>query len=105
MQHVSHFYGPFVLVLTRAVPVFAEASILMVGIHRLSWRRFLPAVLLSNLGIALAYAAFGDYAEQHKWLPLALAVSIAIPVLVAAAAQRLLPEKEGFADNKLDSPQ
>jgi len=94
MQRVSHLYGPFFLVLTRAVPVFAEASILMVGIHRLSWRRFLPAVLLSNLGIALAYAAFGDYAEQHQWLPLALAISIAIPVLVAAAAQRLMPAKD-----------
>ncbi|MCH7725121.1 MAG: hypothetical protein IH991_01380, partial [Planctomycetes bacterium] len=38
-----------------------------------------------------AYAAFGDYAEQHQWLPLALGVSIAIPVLAAAAAQRLFP--------------
>lgn len=90
MRHVSDRYGPIVLALTRAVPVFAEASVLIVGIHRLAWRKFLPAVLLSNLGIALAYAAFGEYAQQHKWLPLALAVSIAIPVLVAAGAQRYL---------------
>ena len=94
MRVVSDRYGQFFLALTRAVPVFAEASVLIVGIHRLSWRRFLPVVLLSNLGVALAYAAFGDYAEQHQWLPLALGVSIAIPVLVAAAAQRLLPMKE-----------
>jgi len=39
----------------------------------------------------LAYAAFGNYAQQHQWLPLALGVSIAVPVLVAAAAQRWLP--------------
>ena len=90
MQRVTDRYGPVVLVLTRAVPVFAEASVLIVGIHRLAWRRFLPAILLSNLGIALGYAAFGDYAEAHQWLPLALGVSIAIPVLVAAAAHRLL---------------
>lgn len=91
MQHLSDRFGPYVLALVRAVPVFAEASVLLVGIHRLSWRRFLPAVVLSNLGVALAYAAFGDYAERNQWLPLALAVSIAIPVLVAAAAQRWLP--------------
>ena len=92
MQHVSDRYGPFVLILTRAIPVFAEASLLIAGIHRLAWRRFLPSVLLSNLGIAVAYAAFGDYAQQHQWLPLALGVAIAIPVLVAAATRHLVPE-------------
>lgn len=91
VREASDVYGPAVLVLTRAVPVLAEASVLLTGIHRLAWRRFLPAVLLSNLGIALAYAAFGNYAQQHQWLPLALGVSIAVPVLVAAAAQRWLP--------------
>ena len=92
MRQVSDRYGPFVLVLTRAIPVFAEASVLIAGIHRLSWRRFLPAVILSNLGIAIAYSAFGDFAERHQWLPLALAVSVAIPVIVAAAARRFLPD-------------
>ncbi|HIF01393.1 MAG: VTT domain-containing protein [Fuerstiella sp.] len=91
MKTISDRYGPLVLVLTRAMPVFAEASVLIAGIHGLAWRRFLPAVVLSNLGIAVAYAAFGDYAEKHKWLPLALAVAVAIPVLVAAVAQRFLP--------------
>ncbi len=94
MRLVSDQYGPFILALTRAVPVLAEASVLIAGIHQLSWRRFLPAVLLSNLGIALAYAAFGDYAERHQWLPLALAVAIAIPVLVATAAHRWLPRTD-----------
>ncbi len=94
MRLVSDQYGPFILALTRAVPVLAEASVLIAGIHQLSWRRFLPAVLLSNLGIALAYAAFGNYAERHQWLPLALAVSIAIPVLVATAAHRWLPRTD-----------
>ena len=94
MRQLSEQYGPLVLVLARAVPVFAEASVLIVGIHRLSWRRFLPAVALSNLGISVAYAAFGDIAKEHQWLPLALGVSVAIPVLVAAAAQRWLPRND-----------
>jgi uncharacterized membrane protein YdjX (TVP38/TMEM64 family) len=91
IRQVSDLYGPYVLILTRAMPVFAEASVLMAGIHRLSWRRFLPAVVLSNLGIAIAYSAFGDFAQQHQWLPLALGVSVAIPVLVAAVAKRFFP--------------
>ena len=92
MRHVSNEYGPSVLVLTRAMPVFAEASVLIAGIHRLSWRRFLPAVVSSNLGIAIAYSALGDYAQRHQWLPLALGVAIAAPVLVAAVAKRFIPQ-------------
>ena len=53
----------------------------------------MPAMIGSNLGIAIAYAAFGDYAERHQWLPLALAVSIAVPIVVAGLARRWLPEE------------
>lgn len=91
MRPISDRYGPMVLVLTRALPVFAEASVLISGIHRLSWRRFLVPVVFSNLGIALGYAAFGDYANQNQSLALALGFSVAAPVLVAALARRWMP--------------
>lgn len=87
MQAISRRFGPGVLVLARGVPILAEASVLLMGIHRLPWRRFLPPVLLSNFGIALAYAAFGQFAERHQWLPLAIGISIAVPVLLTAAVQ------------------
>lgn len=96
-------YGPVVLVLTRAMPVFAEASVLIAGIHKLSWSRFLPAVILSNVGIALAYGAFGHYAQQYQWLPLALSVAVAIPVLIAAAAHRLLPSAEAAGTSDVET--
>jgi uncharacterized membrane protein YdjX (TVP38/TMEM64 family) len=76
--------GPGLIVVTRAIPVFAEASVLLLGINRLAWRRFLPALCASNLGIALAYAAFGDFAGRHAWLPLALAISVAAPLALLA---------------------
>ena len=84
LEDVGRRFGPVMLVFLRGVPVLAEASVLLMGIEGLAWRRFLPAVLLSNLGIALAYSLFGSYAEQHEWLPLALGISIALPVLLAA---------------------
>lgn len=95
MQLTIDRYGPIVLVLTRAMPVFAEASVLIAGIHKLSWARFVPAVVLSNAGIAVAYGAFGHYAQKYEWLPLALSVAVAIPVLIAAAAHRFLPSDPG----------
>ena len=78
-------YGLALLVIGRGVPVLAEATVLILGMHRISWRRFLPPVLLSNLGLALAYAMFGDVAERYQLLPLALGVAIALPVFLVAA--------------------
>ena len=83
-------YGSFVLVLTRALPVFAEASVLLVGLHRMTWRQFLPPIALSNLGICLAYSVLGNYASKNAWLPWALGVSIALPLLLSEVARRIL---------------
>jgi uncharacterized membrane protein YdjX (TVP38/TMEM64 family) len=78
-------FGPMLLVLGRGVPILAEATVLLFGMHDLAWRRFLPPVLLANLGLALAYSLFGELAERYHSLPLALAVAIALPVLMVAA--------------------
>lgn len=94
MQQLTSSYGIAILIMARGVPVLAEASVLLMGIHRLAWKQFLPAVVLSNLGIAWAYSAFGDYAEQHQWLPLALGVSVAFPVLLAAMIERFVARKK-----------
>jgi uncharacterized membrane protein YdjX (TVP38/TMEM64 family) len=87
-------FGPTLLVLGRGVPVLAEATVLLVGMHGLSWRAFLPPVLLSNLGLAIAYAVFGKVAAKYQWLPLALAVSIALPVLMVAGFRTLVKEPQ-----------
>ena len=84
-NRLAERFGPLLLVLGRGVPVLAEATVLLCGMHGLSWRKFLPPVLLSNLGLAVAYAVFGEVAERYHWLPLALAVSIALPVVMVAA--------------------
>ena len=42
------------------------AAVLLAGIHRIPWRRFWPPVLLSNLGVALAYSLFGHVAEKLR---------------------------------------
>lgn len=91
MEALSDRYGPVLLVLARGVPVFAEASVLLMGMHRLSWRRFLPGVLASNLGIAWAYSALGTWAADREWLPMALGVSVALPFLWTLMARRWMP--------------
>ena len=78
-------FGPVLLVIGRGVPVLAEATVLWFGMHGLSWKKFLPPVLLANLGLALAYCLFGELAQRYDSLPLALAVAIGLPVLMVAA--------------------
>jgi len=90
MESLTNRLGPATLIVTRAVPVLAEACVLLVGVHQLSWRRFLPPVLLANLGIAVAYSAFGEFAAANEWLPAALGIAIALPLLLLFIARRWL---------------
>ena len=87
-------YGSGALVLTRALPLLAEATVLLVGLHRLSWRQFLPPVLLSNLGLACAYSLLGHLSAEHAWLPAALAISVALPLLLTALLRKPRPTSE-----------
>lgn len=91
MRDLMNRLGPTVLVLGRALPVFAEASILFAGIHQLTWRRFVFPVLASNLVIAIVYSTLGDLAAQYEWLTAAIVVSVCIPLLITSFARRMLP--------------
>jgi uncharacterized membrane protein YdjX (TVP38/TMEM64 family) len=57
-------YGDYTIVLCRPVPVLAEASVIFAGIIRAPFGRFLLLSMLSNLGIALGYAAFGAFSMR-----------------------------------------
>ncbi|MEX0937893.1 MAG: VTT domain-containing protein [Pirellulales bacterium] len=80
---MSRRYGAAVLVLFRAVPILAEATVLLMGALRMPWRRFLPPVMAANLGISLAYAGLGQAARAYDLLPAAIVLSIAVPLAIA----------------------
>jgi len=94
MQRMTDKSGPLVLVLARAVPVLAEASVLLLGATGLAWKRFLPPMMAANLGVAIAYSALGDVARRFEMLPMVLAVSIALPVLAAGLIRKRMPAEE-----------
>jgi uncharacterized membrane protein YdjX (TVP38/TMEM64 family) len=84
IDRLSERMGVTVLIVTRPVPIFAEAAVLFFGATRLSWRRFLLPVALANLTIAAAYSALGNWIH----LELALILSIVVPVLATSLARR-----------------
>lgn len=77
---MSSRYGVLALVLLRAVPVLAEASVITAGLLKMPFRRFMFVTSLSNAGIALAYAGMGKYMNIHTSFIAALAASMAVPV-------------------------
>ena len=81
-------YGPRLVVLFRAVPVLAEASVLFAGLARMPRRQFLALAAPANLGIALAYSAVGAFSMRVNSFLLAFAAAILLPLLAFAIARR-----------------
>ena len=88
MSDFTRRHGPTALVLTRALPILAEACVLMLGAGRLSWRRFLVPMLASNLLLALTYSACGVWFRDSASFPIAIVASGAVPLLAALAIRR-----------------
>jgi len=93
MDRLAGRYGGLILIGTRALPVLAEAAVLLLGTTKWSWRLFLPTVAVSNLGIAVVYSALGHFATSYGELPLALIASIALPLAAAFVARRVLAHR------------
>jgi 3-dehydroquinate synthase len=81
-------HGHWLLVVTRPLPVIAEAAVLLVGGLQMSWRAFLPTVVAANLAISVCYALLGKFALEHGWLPLAVCATIALPLAAAVIYAR-----------------
>ncbi|MFT5524205.1 MAG: putative membrane protein YdjX (TVP38/TMEM64 family) [Pirellulaceae bacterium] len=93
VRSLSDRYGPTILVLMRGAPVFAEASVLFVGLHKLTWRRFLLPVVGTNFILSLFYCYFGEIAADHDLVSVAIGAAIAVPVLLIAIVRYSLPKQ------------
>jgi uncharacterized membrane protein YdjX (TVP38/TMEM64 family) len=63
LERLSLHRGPWFLVLTRPVPVLAEAAVLFAGLGRLPPREFVGLTAVANLGISAVYAGIGATAS------------------------------------------
>ncbi len=78
-KRLGHQYGAIVLIVTRAVPVLAEASVISAGLTQVSPRIFFIVTGLGNLGISLVYSGIGAFAYETNSLLMALAGAILVP--------------------------
>ncbi|MFM9011733.1 MAG: VTT domain-containing protein [Planctomycetota bacterium] len=76
-------FGPLVVVLTRPLPILAEAAALLAGAAAMPLTSFLAASASANLAIALAWSlagSLGHGADSLQWVTVA---AVAAPALVA----------------------
>jgi uncharacterized membrane protein YdjX (TVP38/TMEM64 family) len=72
-------YGDWTIVMCRPVPVLAEASVIVAGLIGSPLRRFVAFTALSNLGIALGYAAFGALSKSVNSFLMAFLGALLLP--------------------------
>lgn len=102
MSRFTQRHGATALVLTRALPILAEACVLMLGAGRLSWRQFLLPMLVSNLLLSLTYSACGAYFQGSNSFPIAVVASGAVPLIAALVIRRFWRPKS--PDASADAP-
>ncbi|MFN7922852.1 MAG: VTT domain-containing protein [Bryobacteraceae bacterium] len=74
-------FGDWMVVVFRAVPVLAEASVFFAGLGKRPFARFFTLTALSNLGISAVYAAAGAFSAQRETFLFAFFGAIALPGL------------------------
>nr|WP_246438856.1 VTT domain-containing protein [Novosphingobium piscinae] len=75
--------GPLALLLSRPVPVVAEAVVVLAGAAQLPWRLFLLAVVPANAALALVWAGLGAAATAGNLGPAAVGILL-VPALAHA---------------------
>ncbi|OQX60827.1 MAG: hypothetical protein B6I38_00990 [Anaerolineaceae bacterium 4572_5.1] len=88
LEKMSKRFGDWVIVISRPVPVLAEASVFFAGISHLLFYRFLLLSTLSNLGISAIYAAVGAYSSTLNSFLLAFAGSMLLPAIAMLFAKQ-----------------
>jgi len=93
--------GARILIYTRALPVLAEATVLLLGAARMEWPAFLWPTAGSNLIIAAVYATLGYFGRVTNAGLWALLASVAIPIVATFFARRFWPtvDREDVGSN------
>jgi len=81
LERQQHRFGPLLVVLTRPLPLVAEAAALLAGASGMRFRDFLAAAAAGNLAIAFAWSLAGTLGRQTDALQWVLVGSLAIPVV------------------------
>ncbi len=89
-DRLAQRYGDWTIIMCRPVPVLAEASVIFAGLVNAPFSRFCVLTALSNLGIAIGYAAFGAFSMSMDSFLVAFLGALAIPGIVMGIAKLIV---------------
>lgn len=81
--------GPLLVLLTRPLPLLAEAAALAAGGAGMPFATFLAAAAAGNAVIAVAWSALGAAGRDDDALPIAMLVALVVPVALVWGVVRL----------------
>lgn len=76
-------WGAVALILTRPMPVLAEACVLLAGVHAFPRGQFYPIVAAATAALAATFVALGWFSRGGDWTAAALMLSAVLPLLLA----------------------
>lgn len=76
-------WGAAALILTRPMPVLAEACVLLAGVHAFPRGQFYPIVAAATAALAAIFVALGWFSRGGDWTAAVLMTSAVLPLLLA----------------------
>ena len=95
----QHRLGPLLVILSRPLPLVAEAAALVAGAAGMRLRDFFAAVAAGNLAIAFVWTAAGALGARADSLQWMLALSLALPVAASWLVARRRFWEDPLPDN------
>jgi|GEM_PF-175408 len=102
-REAENRWGAWTLILSRSVPVLAEASVVFAGMTAMPFPRFLAITAGANLGVSAAYAWVGSQALQANAFLWSFAGAVALPGL-AMLGTRLVGRAPGKSGKESPMP-
>jgi uncharacterized membrane protein YdjX (TVP38/TMEM64 family) len=92
-SRVMDRYGAWALVVCRPIPVLAESTVVFAGLVRSPLAPFIWLTTLSNLGIAIAYAAVGAFSMRAGSFLWTFIGAIALPGIAMLVGKRFVAKR------------
>lgn len=100
LQGIARQHDVWLLLITRPLPILAEATVLLVGVLNTSWTRLVASLAVGNAAVAIAFAVLGQQAEQNEWMLVALVLSVVVPLAGTWVLRRRLHQRTTPSENQ-----
>ena len=80
LVQVARKHDVGLILITRPLPILAEAAVLVAGVLDVEWRRLVASLAVGNAVVAVTFAALGQQAAEQEWMAIAIVLSVVLPL-------------------------